>query len=105
MDRENAGLVGPPGLYKFNTVLFSIISAPATFLRLRNTVLQGLMLKACLVYLDDAVINDKNADGYMKNLRHVFLRLREAGLKLKPEKCNSMQSSVNYLGHIASSDV
>ncbi len=69
-----------------------------------NTVLQGLMPKTCLVNLDNVIVHGKSADGHMKNIREVFLRLREAGLKLNPKKCNKMQSSVKYLGHIVSSE-
>ena len=37
-------------------------------------------------------------------MRAVLDQLRKAGLKLKPEKCKFVQSSVPYLGHIVSKD-
>ena len=40
----------------------------------------------------------------MWNLREVFQRLREAGLKLKPIKCDFCSSQVEFLGHIVSAD-
>ncbi len=99
-NREKTAFVVPSGLHEFKTMPFGQVSAQATFQHLRNTVLQSLVPKACLVYLGDAVVHDKNADGYMKNLRQVFLRLSEAGSEFNPEKFNFMQSSVKYLNTV-----
>ncbi|XP_014673820.1 PREDICTED: uncharacterized protein LOC106814064 [Priapulus caudatus] len=44
--------------------------------------------KECLVYLDDVVVFGATFDHAFDNLRHVFKRLQEAGLKLKPSKCS-----------------
>jgi hypothetical protein len=38
------------------------------------------------------------------NLGEVFLRLRQAGLKLKAKKCNLFAKRVSYFGHIISQD-
>ena len=38
----------------------------------------------------------------MSNLREVFTRLKEAGLKLKPSKCHLAKSQVTYLGYVVS---
>ena len=38
----------------------------------------------------------------MHNLRDVFDRFREAGLKLKPSKCTLGQKEVAFFGHIVS---
>ena len=38
----------------------------------------------------------------LKRLEEVFVRLKSAGLKLKPSKCVLFQKSVAYLGHIVS---
>ena len=37
-----------------------------------------------------------------KNLRHVFHRIRAAGLKLQPNKCAFCQKKVSFLGYIIS---
>ena len=46
----------------------------------------------------------KTVEEELGRLRIVFERLRGAGLKLKPSKCNLFQKSVTYLGHIVSSE-
>ena len=37
-----------------------------------------------------------------ENLRTIFRRLRQVGLKLNPRKCHLFQKSVRYLGHVVS---
>ena len=43
-----------------------------------------------------------NFKEHLYNLACVLKRLREAGLKLKPAKCNLLQKEVRYLGHVIS---
>jgi hypothetical protein len=38
----------------------------------------------------------------LEHLTEIFDRIRQAGLKLKPTKCNFASASVNYLGHVVS---
>jgi hypothetical protein len=39
----------------------------------------------------------------MNRLQQVFMRLRNANLKVKPSKCKLFQRRVEFLGHIVSS--
>ena len=41
-------------------------------------------------------------DKHLQHLRDVLQRLKDAGLKINPSKCQLLQKSVLYLGHIAS---
>jgi hypothetical protein len=52
----------------------------------------------CLDYLDDIVTGATFAE-HLANLRAVLLRLREAGLRLKPKKCFFAMKEVEYLGY------
>ena len=79
---------------------FGLCNAPATFQRLMNLILGGLQLSSCLVYLDDIIVMGRSFDEHLRNLATVFDRIREAGLKLKPAKCQFLQDQVQYLGHI-----
>jgi hypothetical protein len=55
-----------------------------------------------LSYLDDVI--GRTFPERLLNLRKVFKRLREARLKLNPDKCQLFQKEVRYLGHIVSPD-
>ena len=67
-----------------------------------DLVLAGLQWAQCLVYIDDVVVVGWTFDEHLQNLKAVFERLRQAGLKLKPSKCVFFQRSVQYLGYIVS---
>ena len=41
---------------------------------------------------------------HIHNLVCVLKRLKEAGLKLKPSKCNLLRKEVKYLGHVISEE-
>ena len=90
------------GLFQFTVMPFGLCNAPATFSRLMDQVLSGLNWIDCLLYLDDVIIFGKTWDQHLSRLRLVFSRLAEAGLKLKPSKCELACSKVKYLGHIVS---
>jgi hypothetical protein len=79
-------------------------SAPMTFQRVMELALQGLQWQSCLIYLDDVVIFSKTFDEHIERLSTVLDRIRTAGLKLKPEKCQFFQSEVIFLGHVVSGE-
>ena len=69
-----------------------------------NSVLAGLQWTSCLVYIDGIIIVGKSFEEHLHNLHQVFDRLRQAGLKLQPQKCQFLQWEVKFLGHIVSTD-
>jgi hypothetical protein len=58
--------------------------------------------KHVLVYLDDINIYSNTFDEHLKHLQDVFSRLRDAGLKLGPEKCHFCKTELTFLGHVIS---
>ncbi|XP_036142872.1 uncharacterized protein LOC118645594 [Monomorium pharaonis] len=103
-DKPKTAFSTPYGHYEYNRMPFGLKNAPATFQRLMNSVLTGMQGLRCLVYLDDIVIYGSSLKEHNKRLEEVLLRLREANLKLQPDKCEFLQKEVNYLGHIISKD-
>ncbi|CAH8866152.1 unnamed protein product [Trichobilharzia szidati] len=97
--RPKTAFVVPTGLYEFETMPFGLSNAPATFQRLMQTVLAGLVPKQCLIYLDDIIVFGQSLEEHHANLRAVFQRLRKSNLKLKASKCKFLQKSVILLGH------
>ena len=86
-------------LYEFNRLPFGLCNAPATFSRLMGNVLSGLSWEVCLYYLDDIIVFSKGWHKHRERLRMVFLRLREANLRLGPRKCTLAKRSVTFLGY------
>ena len=96
--------VGNLGFFEWLAMPFGLTNAPATFQRAMEECMGDLNLKSCLVYLDDLITYSKNNPDHLERLRKVFERLRECGLKLKPEKCSLFQTEITYLGHKVNKD-
>ena len=65
-------------------------------------VLQGLIGRICLAYLDDVIVFSKKRLQHAADLCAAFDRIRSAGLKLKPSKCSLFADHVLYLCHVIS---
>ena len=81
---------------------FGLTNTPATFQRLMESCLGDLHLNWCIIYLDDIIIFSKDPEDHIKRLEGVFEKLAQAGLKLKPSKCEFFRARLKYLGHIVS---
>ena len=103
-DRQKTAFCTTEGLYEFKVMPFGLCNAPATFQRLMDIVLTGLQWTSCLVYLDDIIVLGRTFTEHLSNLGSVFSRIRDAGLKIKPEKCSFLKEKVKYLGHIVSKE-
>ena len=102
MDEESKPLtaftMGPLGFYECERMPFRLTNAPATFQRLMETCLWELNLHWCIIYLDDIVIFAKDPTSHLERLEAVFQKLEEAGLKLKPSKCELFQGKLPIWG-------
>ena len=109
LDEESKPLTAftarPLGFYKCKRMPFEATNAPATFQRLMETCLGDLPLNCCLIYLDDIIVFAKTQEDAITRLGTVFQKLREAGLKLQPSKCELFKTSLLYLGHVVSEDI
>lgn len=103
-DIPKTAFVTKYGLYEFTKTPMGLKSAPMTFQRVMELALQGLQWQSCLIYLDDVVIFSKTFDEHIERLSTVLDRIRTAGLKLKPEKCQFLQSEVIFRGHVVSGE-
>ena len=108
MDDESkaftAFTVGPLGFNECERMPFGLTNAPATFQQLMESCLGDLHLNWCIIYLDDIIIFSKTPKEHIQRLRGVFQKLWEAGLKLKPSKCEFFKTKITYLGHVVSKD-
>ena len=102
--KEKSAFITRNGLFKWKVLPFGLTSAPATFQRLMERVLVGLHWKTLLLYLDDVIVIAPDFDTHLERLGEVLSRLKTAGLKLKPSKCELFRQAVRYLGHIVSAE-
>ena len=58
----------------------------------------------CILYLDDIVLFSQAPKEHLHRLKAVFNKLKAAGLKLKPSKCDLFKQQINYLGHVVSKE-
>ena len=98
-DKEKTAFVTQQGLFQFRVLPFGLCNAPATFERLMESVLAGLNFETCLLYLDDIIVFSDTFEKHIDRLEKVLQRLRSAGLKVSPKKCQFFQE-VAFLGHV-----
>ena len=102
-DRDKTAFVTGRGHHlRFVTMPFGLCGAPSTFQRLMEKVLDGLIWRTVVVYLDDVVVFSRNQEEHVENLRTVLQRFEDHKLKLKPRKCELFRSQVTFLGHVVS---
>ena len=90
------------GLYEFIRMPFGLCNAPAMFQRAMQIVLSGLEWKSCFAYIDDVLVASTSFEEHLKHLQEVLTRFHDAGLRLKPGKCQLLREEVPYLGYVIS---
>ena len=86
-DKPKTAFITKQGLYQFKVMPFGLCNAPATFERLMEMVLKGYLWKRSMVYIDDVVVYGRSFEETLCNFQLVLERIN-AGLKLKPSKCD-----------------
>ncbi len=104
-DRPKTAFVSSKGaLYEYISMPFGLCGAPYTFQRCMELVMKGLQWKTLLIYLDDLILYSSSFGEHIERLEEVLQRLGDAGLKLKPSKCDLFKKEVLFLGHVVSQD-
>src|ERR1700738_2084207 len=88
------------GVYEYTVMPFGLCSAPRTFQHYMNDTFRDFLDKFLIVYLDDLLIYSDSLAEHKHHVQMVLKRLREAGLCLKPSKCQFHVQEVAFLGFI-----
>ena len=99
-DSHKISFSTPHGHYKFDRMPFGMKTAPATFQRLMDLTLTGLIGTELFVYLEDIFIYAYTLEEHEIKSNNLAERLRKANLHLQPNKCEFLRPEVGYLGHI-----
>ncbi|KAJ9504784.1 hypothetical protein QJQ45_007336 [Haematococcus lacustris] len=92
----------PEGHFQFKVLSFGLTNAPATFQRVMNDAFAPVLGKCALVYLDDILVMSRSLPEHLQHLRLVFDLLRKNKLYAKMSKCEFMQLTLRFLGHVIS---
>ena len=84
-------------------MLFGLFNTPSTFQGLMKPCLGELLLTWCITSLDDILVFSQSPEELLTRLNDAFYKLRAAGMKLKPSKCELFRKEINYLGNAISS--
>ena len=90
------------GLFEPTVMQFGTTNAPADFQGYINDAIREALDDCASAYLDDILIYNDSEEEYVSHVKWIIQRLLEAGLYLKPEKCEFHKESVRYLGLIIS---
>ena len=99
-DRLKTAFSTESGHFEFTRMPFGLKNAPASFQRIMNNVLAGLIGKICLVYLDDIIVFGKSLEDHLEKLEIVFKRLSSCNLKIQLDKCEFLKREAEFLGHV-----
>lgn len=92
------------GHFEMTRMPFGLNNAASTFQRTMEIALQGLQWVTCLVYIDDIIVYGDDFEQHIQRVEQVLERIKTAGLKLRPDKCGMLQTSVVFLGHVVSKE-
>ncbi|XP_026530779.1 uncharacterized protein K02A2.6-like, partial [Notechis scutatus] len=95
---EAQTIVTHRGAFKCNRLQFGVSVAPGIFQSLMERLLQGI--KGVVPYFDDVLIAAPTRSQLEKRLRMVLQKFKDAGLKVKKEKCQLCTERVEFLGYL-----
>ena len=92
------GFVTPIGHFNFHRMPFGMRNSGCTYQRLMAKVLQDTH-KFARFYLDDTMVFGISWTEHLEHLRIVFLRVKNAGIRLNERKFKYGSATVIFLGH------
>jgi len=90
------------GHFEYRVMPFGLCNVPATFQHFTNDVFRDYLDEFVIIYLDDILVFSNSLEEHKRHVRLVLERLREAGLFLKPQKCQFEVQEVSFLGYLIS---
>ncbi|XP_063923679.1 uncharacterized protein K02A2.6-like [Zophobas morio] len=85
------------GLFSYNRLPYGISSSPAIFQRIIDSLCYKL--KGVIAFMDDILVTGATEKEHLENLKLLFNKIQESGLKINLSKCSFFQKSVSYLGY------
>jgi hypothetical protein len=101
-DKANTSFITPFGTYCFIRMPEGLKNAGSTFSHLTRTVLESQVGRNIFTYVDDIVVASKSKEDHLADLTETFANMRDARLRLNPEKCVFGVRQGKILGYLVS---
>jgi hypothetical protein len=101
-DKSSTSFITPFGMYCFVQMLEGLKNAGSTFSRLTKKVLENQVGHNIFTYVDDIVVASKSKEDHLADLAETFANMRDARLRLNPEKCVFGVCQGKILGYLVS---
>jgi hypothetical protein len=86
-DEEKTNFITPFGTFCYLKMPEGLCNARTTFCKMTKAALKDQVGRNILSYIGDIVVASRKKETYISNLVETFANMREARLKLNPEKC------------------
>ena len=90
--------------YEFVRLPFGSRNSTFYFQQLMGLVLGDMPYTELMVYIDDILVFSKTFEEHLEKLEQIFIKLRDANLKLNLSKCHLCDTKIKFLGHIISAE-
>jgi hypothetical protein len=101
-DKASTSFITPFGTYCFIRMPEGLNNAGSTFSHLTKMVLESQVGRNIFTYVDDIVVASKNKEDHLADLAETFANMRDARLRLNPEKCVFGVRQGKILGYLVS---
>jgi queuine/archaeosine tRNA-ribosyltransferase len=101
-DKASTSFITPFDTYCFVRMPEGLKNAGSTFSRLTKTVLENQVGRNIFTYVDDIVVASKSKEYHLADLAETFANMRDARLRLNPEKCVFGVRQGKILGYLVS---
>ena len=96
---KNSITAGQFGAWQIKVMLQGDCNAPATMMRILNTILSPYLSKFVWIYLNDILIFSNTYKEYLNHLRLIFKKLEQHNFFPRMDKCNLMVDELKVLRH------
>jgi hypothetical protein len=101
-DKASTSFITPFGTYCFTRMPEGLKNVGSTFSCLTKRVLESQVGRNIFTYVDDIVVASKNKEDHLADLAETFANMRDARLRLNPEKCVFGVRQGKILGYLVS---
>jgi len=82
----------------YEVMSFGLKNVGVTYQQLMDQIFKGMLDRNIEVYIDNIVIKSDLCEQHIHNLKNVFTKLRDHGMRLNPDKCGFGVEGEKFIG-------